>query len=168
MIQQLLLIGQILVVALIYVFVWRVMRTAGRDLGGQYLAAGGRAGATATGASDDSTIIPATDAAAARRAAGLAEPRIVVSSSDTLREGVPYTLERGLTLGRAGDNDIVVEDSTVSSHHARLVPPATLVDLDSTNGTLVNGRPLRGRTQLRPGDQFQLGGTTFRYEVPRG
>lgn len=159
MIQQLLLLGQVLVVALIYVFVWRVMRTAGRDL-----ARGGAVAQMGGTAPQDSTIIPAADAAAARRAAGLGEARIVVSSSDVLREGVPYVLANPITLGRAPDNDIALEDDFVSSHHARLLPPGTLVDLDSTNGTLVNGRPLSGRVQLRTGDQFQLGTTVFRFE----
>jgi hypothetical protein len=160
-ISQLLLVGQVLVVVLVYVFVWRVVRTARRDIlapGGQMLASGGAV------VSQDSTIIPAADAAAARRAAGLAEPRVVVTSSETLREGVPYGLGSGISIGRAADNDIVIDDGFVSSHHARLVPPATLVDLDSTNGTLVNGRALQGRVRLRNGDQFQFGATVFRYE----
>lgn len=157
MIQQVLLLGQVAVVLLIYLFVWRVMRTASRGLGS--------AGASISG--QDSTIIPAAEADAARRAAGLGEPRIVVTGSDQLREGVPYVVGRGLTFGRAADNDIVLDDQFVSSHHARLVPPDTLVDLESTNGTLVNGRALRGRAQLAPGDDFRLGSTTFRYEVLR-
>jgi len=157
-IQELLLLGQVLVIALIYLFVWRVMRSAGRDL----------APRAATGmASQDSTIIPATDVAAARRAAGVAEPRILVTSSETLRVGVPYVVAGSLTFGRGEDNSIVLDDEFVSSHHARLVAPNTLVDLDSTNGTLVNGRPLQGRVQLRDGDEFQFGATVFRYEVPR-
>lgn len=161
MIQQLLLLGQVLVVALIYVFVWRVMRTATADLRGT------RGRRHAPAASQDSTIIPAADVASARRAAGIAEPRIVVTSSETLREGVPFALAHPLSLGRAADNDIVLEDGFVSSHHARVLPPGTIVDLESTNGTLLNGRPLQGRAQLSPGDQFQLGSTVFRYEVPR-
>lgn len=163
MIQQLLLVGQALVVVLVYLFVWRVVRSARRDL---VLRGGGPATGAGAGLAQDSTIIPATEAAEARRAAGLADPRIVVVASDTLREGVPFSLGTGLTLGRAPDNDIVLDDTFVSAHHARLVPPATLVDLDSTNGTLHNGRALHGRVRLRPGDSFQLGATAFRYEVP--
>ena len=154
MIQQLLLGGQVVVVLLVYLFVWRVMRTARGDLA-----------APSGTASQDSTIIPAADVAQARRAAGIPEPRLVVVSSKQLREGVPFVIGQGLTFGRAGDNDIVLDDGFVSSHHARVTPPATLVDLESTNGTLVNRRALHGRIRLKHGDQFQLGATVFRYEA---
>lgn len=181
-VQQLLLAGQVLVIVLIYVFVWRVMRTASRDVarGGSALAQGpstGRASAAAQsgagrlanpvlGDAGESTIIPAAQAAQARREAGLGEPRVVVTSSATLRTGVPFVLVgSGLTVGRASDNDIVLDDPSVSGHHARLLAPGVVHDLESTNGTLVNGARISGRRPVRPGDTIAIGGTTFRYEV---
>lgn len=163
MVQQLLLAGQLLVVILIYLFVWRLMRAAIRDVRG----GGDARAALAPGAihAQESTIIPAADVARARDAAGLQEARIVVVASDVLRAGVPYTIANGLRIGRASDNDVVLDDAHVSSHHARIVAPHTLVDLDSTNGTFVNGQQVTGRTALRAGQQFSIGTTTFRFEA---
>lgn len=163
MVQQLLLGGQVIVVLLVYLFVWRVMRSARGDLltGGGALR-GGR-GAQAMSA-QESTIIPAADVQAARRAAGLGEPRLVVVQGDVLRAGIPFTIGSGLTIGRAPDNDVVLEDGVVSGRHLRLVPPNTAVDEGSTNGTLVNGQPMTGRRALRAGDLVQVGSTVFRYE----
>lgn len=162
MIQQVLLLGQVLVVVLIYLFVWSVMRSARRDLSPHGAMLYG-----SSGAAQDSTIISAADAAKARRAAGVVDPRIVVVESDVLRSGVPMTIGEGLRFGRGDSNDVVLDDSYVSTAHAQLLPPGTLVDLESTNGTLVNGAALHGRIRLKSGDTFQLGSTLFRYEGQR-
>ncbi len=164
MVQWLLLGGQALLVALIYVFVWRTLRNAHKDL-----LRGGGAGPMAARsiAAQESTIIPVADVHAARRSAGLAEPRLVVAGSDVLRPGVPFTIGGGLTLGRADDNDVVLDEQVVSSHHARIVAPGTVVDAGSTNGTLVNGRVIDGRVALRHGDRLQVGSTVFTFEVTR-
>jgi len=75
--------------------------------------------------------------------------------------GTVYPLEgTTVTLGRAPDNQIVLQDSTVSRHHARLSAQGggyMLEDLGSANGTYVNNRRLRGRTVLRSGDTIRLG-----------
>ncbi len=66
-------------------------------------------------------------------------------------------------LGRELDNDLVIEDSRVSRHHAQLVYAHNhyaVRDLTSTNGTFVNGRPI-GTAVLNTGDRISLGG----YEV---
>jgi LysM repeat protein len=65
-----------------------------------------------------------------------------------------------LTLGRAVDNDIVIDDSEVSRHHARLTLRGNdwvLEDLGSRNGTFVNGQRITGPVALRPGSQVALG-----------
>lgn len=157
MIQLLLLAGQVLVVALLYLFIWRVMRAARSDLRVVTMAA-----------PQDSTIIPAAEMAQARRAAGLADARVVVERSPHLREGQPFTIgQEGLTLGRSSDNDIVLDDGFVSSHHLKLQPPNVLIDLESTNGTVVNGKALIGRVRLHARDTIQVGDTIFRYEGSR-
>lgn len=163
MVQQLLLLGQLVFVLLIYLFVWRVVRGARGDLLG---AAGARRSMRDQDA-QESTIIPAADALAARRAAGLTDPRLVVQSSDVLRPGVPFTIGGGLSMGRAEGNDVLLDDQVVSSRHLRIVPPGTVVDEGSTNGTFVNGTRVTGRATLRSGDQLQVGSTIFRYEGPR-
>lgn len=164
MVQQLLFVGQLLVVVLVYVFVWRVIRGARADLtvrGSTAPRAGGSIEA------QESTIIPAADVQAARRQAGIGEPRLVVQDSDVLRAGIPFTIGGGLSIGRADTNDVVLDEGVVSGRHARIVPPGTVVDDGSTNGTLVNGRAVDGRVALRAGDLVQVGSTVFRFEVPR-
>jgi len=68
-------------------------------------------------------------------------------------------LNDGATIGRAPGCDLVVDESTVSKHHARIRCDAgpSIEDLDSTNGTYVNGRPADGPTALRRGDRIALG-----------
>ncbi len=72
-----------------------------------------------------------------------------------------------LTLGRGLNNDIIVEDTRVSRHHAQLDYKARrfwLKDLGSTNGTFVNSERVHGETALRDTDVISLGGLelTFR------
>jgi hypothetical protein len=64
-----------------------------------------------------------------------------------------------VVIGRDTRCDIVVSEGTVSRHHARLVfrdGTCVVQDLQSTNGTAVNGKPV-GRCQLHRGDRLRLG-----------
>lgn len=64
------------------------------------------------------------------------------------------------TIGRGADADVVVDDPDVSRHHARLEAENGIVyvsDLESANGTYLNGRPLRQAIELRPGDRIDVG-----------
>lgn len=64
-----------------------------------------------------------------------------------------------LTIGREEDNDIQLNDERISRFHAKVQDDSgrvILTDLDSTNGTRVNGHPVRIRI-LRPGDLIMLG-----------
>jgi FHA domain/DUF1707 SHOCT-like domain len=64
-----------------------------------------------------------------------------------------------LTLGRSADCALVFEDDTVSRRHARLELREGrwfLVDLDSCNGTLVNGRRVKD-AEVQAGDDIELG-----------
>jgi len=139
---------------------------------------------------------PATDRRAAASAAGLrssgAHPRVkggnVAVHGDTMVFTVPRpsapaarlrVIDRdgheqvhefdgsGLTLGRAADNDLVVADSRVSRHHARITGRrGTLVyaDLGSTNGSRVNGVQV-GELVLGAGDRIEIGDTVIVVEV---
>jgi pSer/pThr/pTyr-binding forkhead associated (FHA) protein len=65
-----------------------------------------------------------------------------------------------LTIGRGLNNDVILEDTRVSRHHAQLRYRARrfwLSDLGSTNGTFINGEQVAEQA-LRDGDTISLGG----------
>src|SRR5690348_10285977 len=80
---------------------------------------------------------------------------------------VAYEFAEGsITIGRAPDNMIVIDDPSVSNRHALLELTGEtyrLKDLDSTNGTKVNGVPIT-ETVLRFDDRVRFGAIDARYE----
>jgi hypothetical protein len=76
------------------------------------------------------------------------------------REGELVTLEADvITIGRSPDNDLFLDDVTVSRRHARIVRDGRgflVEDLRSLNGTYVNRRRIE-RHRLRGGDELQIG-----------
>lgn len=78
-----------------------------------------------------------------------------------------YEVRDAVTIGRSKGNDIVIADPRVSRQHARIEQGArgtVLIDLESTNGTVLNGSRVSGRVQLRPGNVITLGNTELRFE----
>jgi FHA domain len=104
--------------------------------------------------------------------AGLSEgsegaPRLRVGNAAGLRAGSAYDLSDGALLGRGDSADIRLEDTFASSAHARLVPQGEVIvleDLGSTNGTYLNGEPLRGPQPLHVGDSIRIGDSEFTFE----
>lgn len=79
-------------------------------------------------------------------------------------KGERIEADPAVIIGRSADCDVVVNDTYLSSRHARLATDdgeLTLEDLGSTNGSYVNQELVRGRVQLRRGDVVQLGGLLF-------
>ena len=77
--------------------------------------------------------------------------------------------EASVSLGRALDNDIVLESSGVSRYQARIAWTGSdyvLEDLDSANGTWVNGKRLSTRTRLADGDSIDFGDVRFSFRAP--
>jgi pSer/pThr/pTyr-binding forkhead associated (FHA) protein len=75
-----------------------------------------------------------------------------------------------LTVGRSSDNDIVLRTHTVSRHHARVHREGDewlVEDTGSTNGTAINGEPVREPTHLEAGDVVMFGGAMLRFD-PNG
>lgn len=68
-----------------------------------------------------------------------------------------------LTIGRSSDNHIVIDNAMVGRHHAKIVMDSgghfEIVDLQSKNGTYVNGRKVKGRMPVKPGDRIMVGAT---------
>jgi pSer/pThr/pTyr-binding forkhead associated (FHA) protein len=80
-------------------------------------------------------------------------------------------LSTTMTIGRDNENDIVIDSITVSRCHAVLLRDdagVRLIDLESTNGTLVNGVPAQPDEpmQLMNGNIIQLGYVWARYCAP--
>ncbi len=84
--------------------------------------------------------------------------KIIVNLGNFKLDEIP--LHRGsLNIGRADDNDISLADAATSSHHAKIVTIFTssfIQDLNSTNGTIVNGRKVVRHT-LHHGDVISIG-----------
>lgn len=75
-----------------------------------------------------------------------------------------------LTLGRALDNDVVIDDPHVAAHHARLVPAEDgtlqLQPLQTINGVRIDGRRAAGTVALPPGGaELQVGATRLRLRL---
>lgn len=79
------------------------------------------------------------------------------------RRGQIYKIKKGTTIGRK-DGDLILDDSKVSSLHAKLTVEEdgfTLWDFGSANGTWVNGKRIREATRLRENDLIKIGDTIF-------
>ena len=73
-------------------------------------------------------------------------------------------------IGRSADSDLQLPDTGVSRHHAEIVwdgDDAVLVDLESTNGTVVNNRPIEN-WMLADGDVIQIGHSLIEVRFTRG
>jgi pSer/pThr/pTyr-binding forkhead associated (FHA) protein len=77
--------------------------------------------------------------------------------------GKQLTLNGPVTIGRAEDSDLVLEDGEASRHHARVTPQpdgsALIEDLGSANGTFINHNELIGPSRVDPGDELLMGVT---------
>ena len=146
--------------AILYLFLLWMARSALKDL---RRTVDGR-GAVAV--ADDATgMHPA--AAGLDGGGGGGAPRLRVGTGAGLRAGAAYDLSDGALLGRGDEADILLEDSFASSRHARLVPHGDVIvleDLGSTNGTYLNGEPLRGPQPLHPGDRIRIGDSEFTFD----
>jgi len=81
-----------------------------------------------------------------------------------MKQSVPLTDGEHIA-GRDADCSLVVDGTTVSRRHARIIVAhgaATIEDLNSTNGTHVNGTRISAPTRLVPGDEFALGSEVLR------
>ena len=77
-----------------------------------------------------------------------------------------FTVGVGLTIGRSPDNAVIIDNPAVSGHHARVFSESGAVileDLNSTNGTFVNGQSTTRRV-LRSGDVVLIGKHQLMFE----
>ena len=85
-------------------------------------------------------------------------------------QGMEYPVTKTYTvIGRDKDADITPRDSRISRRHAVIVyldGSYILKDLDSTNGTIMNGAFIK-QANLRHGDKFRVGETTFQFVIQK-
>ena len=82
--------------------------------------------------------------------------------------GKEYAVDEAAILGRLDSNDIPVHDTKASREHAKIYKQGSvfsIVDLNSSNGTFVNGRRIT-KQALAPGDEITIGQVTLRFEDP--
>ena len=95
------------------------------------------------------------------------DPRLQVVAAMGHEPGTALRLGDSATLGRSDSADIRVDDPFASSAHARIFPRGSFMyieDMGSTNGTYLNGRPLRRPEQLKVADTIRIGDTEYRYQ----
>jgi hypothetical protein len=137
---------------LLYIFIWRIVRTASRDL-----------------RLPQESFVLTPESARERRERRTAG-RLVVLESPALSQGHALGIDSApITIGRGVQNDVALDrDEFASATHARFTPQRDGVwieDIGSTNGTFVNGDPLPSPRRLAPGDVVRIGGTELRFEV---
>lgn len=133
MIDLILFIGRVVLVALLYLFLFVVMKT------GIGLVKGQR---------KDAAIWC-----------------IDVDKGPRSLRGLHVDMLGPVIIGRSPSSDIVIAEPFVSATHARFTlqgPALVLEDLNSTNGTLVNGRNIIEPVTLRDGDEVQIGDVVMR------
>jgi len=72
------------------------------------------------------------------------------------------------TIGRVEDNTLQITEASVSSHHAEILlrgSDVVIKDLNSTNGTFINGEQVSGEATLKPGQILRLGKIELRLET---
>ena len=153
-VETTLLLLKIAFLVLLYLFIWRIVRSAARDLR----------------LPQESMILSPQQASALLPQPSARElGRLVVVKSPILGPGKVVKLDsHALRVGRGGDNELSVEgDEYASSHHARFEPRRDGIyveDVGSTNGTFVNGIRVARERRLAPGDVVRIGETDLRFE----
>ena len=158
--EQLLTILKLCLLALLYLFFFRVLRAVWAELRTPVPA-------SATPARGRTPQAPAATPAPApaRKRGSKGKPTELVATEPPERRGTAYTIGSELTVGRAGGCAISLPDDTfVSSLHARVYVTDSQVlveDLGSTNGTFVNRAKVTSPVPLNRGDRLQVGNTVL-------
>jgi hypothetical protein len=153
--------------AVLYLFLLWVARSALRDLRG--------ARSAAPDADDGRGAVPSPDATGLHSAAGIGAaplagraPRLVVERAPGHDPGMIYDLDSDIVLGRGDRAEIRLEDPFASSRHARIYEQGNILvieDLRSTNGTYLNEELLESPRPLHAGDHMRIGESEFTFEL---
>ena len=130
MIDVLLFAGRVLLVALLYIFLLFAIKTG--------------VGLVRSGS----------------RSKKSAQLSLVITQGPSSLLGTTMPINSSIVVGRAPGSDIYAPDDLISGKHARITPipdGAVLEDLNSTNGTLINGMPVTIPENLLVGDKISIG-----------
>lgn len=126
---------RLMFVALLYLFLWQVMRIMMRELN-------------------------QTAREQPRRRKARAKFVVVDPAESVLVAGTSFTIGPNTTIGRHPDCSISIDEPFLSAKHAEIESRNHawyVTDLDSTNGTFVNGRAVTGTVYIEPDDVVQFG-----------
>jgi FHA domain len=139
--------------AVLYLFLLWVARSAFREL------------RTTTAPAPEATGIHPTGPGG--RAAAT-DAWLVAMKGGALEPGERFDLFGGISIGRSSDADVRIEDRYASGIHARVYSRGAnyyVEDMNSTNGTFLNGGRLNGEAKLNDLDEVRIGDTEFRFEL---
>ena len=153
-VEEALLVLKIAFLVLLYLFIWRIVRSAARDVR----------------MPQESFVLAPGSVPGLGEEPQIQSGRLVVIKSPALEEDDELMLDSAaLLLGRGSGNDVnLARDEYASSNHARVEPRRDGVwveDVGSTNGTYLNGIRLTNAKRLAPGDILRVGETELRYET---
>jgi hypothetical protein len=154
-VEEALLVLKLAFLVLLYLFIWRIVRSAARDV---------------RMPQESFVLAPGSVPGLAQEDPRIDSGRLVVVRSPALEEGDELALDSAaLLVGRGTRNDVdLTADEYASSEHARIEPRRDgvwLEDVGSTNGTYLNGIRLTRAKRLTPGDIVRIGETELRYET---
>ncbi len=155
-VDEALLVLKIAFIVLLYLFIWRIVRSASRDFH--------------QGPAQESMIIAPGQAAAAGLSPQTLKARLVVLKSPALDPGEEIPVDSfPVSIGRGGQNDVPLDgDEFSSAQHARFEARRDglwVEDTGSTNGTFVNGARVTSPRRLGKGDVVRVGQTDFRVDL---
>lgn len=160
----LVLLAKIALLVVLWLFVWVAVRAMRKDVNAMAATAGA---APASGPSTGAATGPKPSGGRGFRRA--TPPGSLTLTSGPLN-GTTLNLQgyQDVTLGRSGSCTIVLEDDFASGTHARLFQQSgtwLLEDLDSRNGSFLNGQRIDQPEQLSAGQEIRIGQTTVRLEA---
>jgi len=155
-VDEALLILKIAFVVLLYLFIWRIVRSASRDF--------------RTAPAGESMIIAPGEAAGLGLQQTPVRAKLVVLKSPALEAGEEIPVDSmPVAIGRGGQNEVPLDgDDFASAQHARFEAKRDglwVEDIGSTNGTFVNGARVTTPRRLTKGDVVRVGQTDFRVDV---
>jgi len=156
--DQLLTILKFALLAVIYLFFFRVLRAVWAEITPPKVAA-------PDARADAAAVAPAGKPAKEPKNRGrrrVATQLLIMEPAEM--RGHAYPMAPQLTIGRSASCQITIDDTFVSQVHARLSQrdsDVMIEDLGSTNGTFVNGNRIAAATAMRIGDRLQFGNTVL-------